>query len=93
MKGLFGALHNHWCYDTEHYDHKCNCVQLAAVLLIIAFTSTRPRAIIESDCDSIQGTNEALSYKDVKVKVLQPDNCSIELFLIVEITLLFMKGK
>ena len=93
VEGLFGALHYHWSYDTEHYDHERNRVQLATVLLIIAFTSTRPGAIIKSGCDGIRGTNEALPYKDIKIKVLQPNDRSIKSFLIVEITLLFMKGR
>ena len=93
IEGLFGALHYHWCYDTEHFNHKRNRVQLATVLLIITFVSTRPETIIKSGCDSIRGTNKAFLYKDIKIKVLQPDNHIIESFLIVKITLLFIKRR
>ena len=68
-------------------------MQLATILLIIAYTSSRPGAIIESSCAGIRNSNEALPYKDVKVKVLQPEDRSLSSFLIVEITLLFMKGR
>ena len=93
MKGLFGALHYHWVYDTEQYELERNRVQLAAVLLIIAFTGSRPGAVVESGTAGLRGSNEALRYRDIKIMVLQADKDQEEALLIVEVTFMFIKGR
>jgi len=58
---------------------------------MIAFTVSRPGALIESAC--LRGSNEALCYKDVVLRVLpnpHEPNCHV---LAMEVSLLFMKGK
>lgn len=58
---------------------------------MIAYTSSRPGAIIESGCYS--GTNEALRYKDVRVTVVRnPDEIGNNV-MVMEIDILLMKGK
>ena len=66
-------------------------MQLATVLLFLAYTGARPGAIVESGCGGIRGTNEALLYGDVKLRLLQPHN-HVPL-LVLEVTIQLNKGK
>ena len=66
-------------------------MQLAAVLLFLAYTGSRPGAIVESGCAGIRGTNAALLYRDVKLRLLQPPG--EESLLILEVTIRLDKGK
>ena len=65
-------------------------VQLPLLLLMIAYTSSRPGAIIESCCYS--GTNEALRYKDVRVTVVRNPHEIGNNVMVMEIDILLMKG-
>ena len=53
-----------------------------------AYTSSRPGAIIESGCYS--ETNEALRYKDVRVRSPHEIGNNV---MVMEIDVLLMKGK
>ena len=66
-------------------------MQLAIVLLFLAYTGARPGAIVESGCGGIRGTNEALLYGDVKLRLLQPQD-HVPL-LVLEVTVRLDKGK
>ena len=66
-------------------------MQLAAELLFLAFTEARPDAIFENDCKEIVGTNAALLYKDVKLRLLQPPNEAS--LLILKVIIRLNKGK
>lgn len=68
--GLHGALYYYWKFDTEIFTLELERVELAAWLLFLAFTGARPGAIFESACKGIAGTNAALLYKDVKLRLL-----------------------
>ncbi|KAI4191879.1 MAG: hypothetical protein LQ350_008723, partial [Teloschistes chrysophthalmus] len=89
--GLHGALYYHWKFDTATFTLELERVELALGLLFLAFTGARPGAIFESGCKGIVGTNAALLYKDVKLRLLQPpDEVSL---LVLEVTIMLDKGK
>jgi len=44
-KGLRAALYYHWKFDTELFSTERDRVQLAAILLFLAYTGARPGAI------------------------------------------------
>ena len=88
---LHGALYYHWKFDAEIFALELERVELAAGLLFLAFTGARPGAIFKSGCKGIAGTNAALLYKDVKLRLLQPpDEASL---LVLEVTITLDKGK
>lgn len=89
--GLHGALYYHWKFDTEIFALELDRVQLAAGLLFLAFTGARPGAIFESGCKGIAGTNAALLYQDVKLRLLQPPGEAS--LLVLEVTIMLDKGK
>lgn len=88
---LLGALHYHWKFDTEVFDLERDRVQLAAVLLFLACTGARPGAVVESSSEGICGTNAALRYRDMTLKLLQPEDGPS--LLVLEVTVLLDKGK
>ena len=89
--GLYGALYYHWKFDTEIFALELDRVNLAAGLLFIAYIGARPGAIFESDCRGIRGTNAALLYRHVRLKLLQPpEGASL---LVLEVTIVLDKGK
>ena len=89
--GLYGVLHYHWKFDTEVFAHELQRVSLAAGLLFIAYTGARPGAVFESGSDGIRGTNAALLYRDVKLRLLQPPTGTS--LLVLEVTIVLDKGK
>ena len=89
--GLHGALFYHWKLDRETFTHERERVQLATVLLFLAYTGARPGAVVESSSAGIAGTNAALLYKDVKLRLLRPPHEAP--LLILEVTIRLDKGK
>ena len=89
--GLHGALHYHWKFDTEIFALELERVEFAARLVFLAFTGARPGAIFESGCKGIAGTNAALLYKELKLRLLQPPNEAS--LLVLEVTIVLDKGK
>ena len=88
---LLGMLHYHWNFDTEVFVFERERIQLATVLLFLAYTGARPGAIVESNTEGIRNSNEALLYRDVKLRLLQPPN-HVPL-LVLEVTIRLDKGK
>ncbi|KAI9766747.1 MAG: hypothetical protein M1839_004778 [Geoglossum umbratile] len=66
---LLVILHYQWAFDTATFPHERQRAQLSLLLLMIAYTSSRPGALIESE--SLRGSNEALCYKNVRVLVIK----------------------
>ena len=58
---LFNLLHYHWCQDADTTVHGRCRVQAAFLMQLIAYTSSRPGAIIESN--SYKGLSQVLKYK------------------------------
>lgn len=59
-KGLHCALYYHWKFDTEIFALELERVELAAGLLFLSFTRSRPGTIFENACKGDAGTNAAL---------------------------------
>ena len=88
---LLGMLHYHWKFDNEIFPFERERVQLATVLLFLAYTGAKPGAIVESSAGGIRGSNEALLYRDVKLRLLQPSGNAP--LLVLEVTIRLDKGK
>ncbi|QSS61773.1 hypothetical protein I7I51_03950 [Histoplasma capsulatum] len=58
IEDLLSILHYHWCLDTLAVPHERYTVQLLLLMLMTAYTSSRPGALIESGC--VQGSNDTL---------------------------------
>ncbi|CCX07696.1 Similar to hypothetical protein CIMG_03975 [Coccidioides immitis RS]; acc. no. XP_001244534 [Pyronema omphalodes CBS 100304] len=58
---LFNLLHFHWCQDTESMFHGRYRIQVAILMQLTAYTSSRPGAIIEVAC--YKGLQQVLKYK------------------------------
>jgi Protein of unknown function (DUF3435) len=56
-----------------------------------AYTSSRPGVLVESSC--LRGSNDALRYKDIVLHVLPNSDEQVRHVLVMEVTLMFMKGK
>ena len=50
VEDLLALLHYHWCFDTATVPHERYRVQFPLLLLMTAYTSSRPGALIESSC-------------------------------------------
>lgn len=91
VEDLVAILHYHWCLDKAFVTHERYTVQNPLLMLFIAYTSTRPGALIESGC--LRGSNDALCYKDVVLRVIPNPHQLDRHVLVMEVSLLFMKGK
>lgn len=91
VEDLVAILHYHWCLDTAFVTHEWYTVQNPLIMLMIAYTSSRPGALIESGC--LRGSNDALCYEDIVLHVIpNPDQPDWHV-LVMEVSLLFMKEK
>ena len=59
-----------WVDDKHKYDHERYRIQLCLFIQLLAYTASRPGAIIESD--AYRNSNMALKYKDFKLWFLRP---------------------
>ncbi|EQL29130.1 hypothetical protein BDFG_08197 [Blastomyces dermatitidis ATCC 26199] len=91
VEDLLSVLHYHWCLDTSAVPHERYTVQLPLLMLMAAYTSSRPGALIESGC--VRGSNNALRYRDVVLRVIPNPEEPGRHVLVMEVTLMFMKGK
>jgi hypothetical protein len=89
VEDLLALLHYHWCFDTATVPHKRYRVQFPLLLLMTAYTSSRPGALIKSSC--VRGSNDALCYGDVVLRVLPNPEEPERYILVMEVTLRFMK--
>ncbi|EEH03246.1 FluG domain-containing protein [Histoplasma capsulatum G186AR] len=91
VKDLVAILHYHWCLDTASVIHERYTLQNPLLMLFMAYTSSRPGALIESGC--LWGSNDGLCYKDVVLRVIPNPDQQDRHVLVMEISLLFMKEK
>ncbi|KAK2786804.1 hypothetical protein FQN53_006101 [Emmonsiellopsis sp. PD_33] len=68
VEDLLSVLYYHWCLDMSAVPHEWYTVQLPLLMLMTAYTSSRPGALIESGC--VRGSNDALQYRDVVLRVI-----------------------
>ena len=88
---LLGMIHYHWTFDESLFTIERERVQLVTVLLFLAYTGARPGSILESGTTGIRGSGQAMLYRDLKLKLLQPSDGSS--LLVLEVTIRLEKGK
>ena len=88
---LLGMLHHHWTFDKTSFPIERERVQLAAILLFLAYTGARLGAIVESNASGIRGSGEAMLYGDLKLVLLKPPT-GLPL-LLLEVRIRLDKGK
>lgn len=90
VQDLYAILHALLVDDTRS-QHGFIRVQITLLLLLSAATATRPGAIVESA--SAQGSNKALSFKDVELMKVRHLGDSKKSTIIANITLKHVKKK
>ncbi|KAF8250945.1 hypothetical protein K440DRAFT_113864 [Wilcoxina mikolae CBS 423.85] len=88
---LFSLLHYHWTCDTEIFPHERYRVQLPLLILLTAYTSSRPGTLVE--CGLYAGTNEGLHYRDIRLSLLRNPVLKDGDVLVLEVTCRFIKGE
>ena len=89
---FLGMIHHHWTFDESRFALERKGVQLPTILLFLAYTGARPGVIVESAADGIRDSDEALLYRDLKLKLLQTTDGTLSL-LLLEVTIRLDKGK
>lgn len=90
VEDLLVALHQLWAFNGSAFPIERQRVQVSLLLLMIAYTSSRPGALVEAS--SASGSNECLTYNDVRLLVIPNPEEPIRNVVIMEITLLYTKG-
>lgn len=88
---LFQILHYHWASDTDTYPIERQRVQQAFLMLLLVYTASRPGAIIESS--SYAGTNEALRYGNIRIRVVPDGLGRYKNVILMEVMLDLYKGR
>jgi len=58
---LDALLHHLWSDSKHNFDREFDRVKLAFYILLLAYTASRPGAVVVSDC--YRSSNQALTYK------------------------------
>ena len=77
-----------WCFYRQGIAHERYRVQTTLLSQIMAYTSTRPGALIESSCYS--GTNNSFRWKNVKLKLIKSPPSDV---FVAELETTLIKGK
>ncbi|KAL9049391.1 MAG: hypothetical protein Q9162_007245 [Coniocarpon cinnabarinum] len=91
VEDLLFLLHYLWAFDTFAFPIERQRVQLSLLLLIIAYTTSRPGALVEAHC--AHGTNECLVYKDVRLLVIPNPEEPDRNVIVMEVSLRYTKGR
>lgn len=59
----------HWVYDESVFSVERQRIQLALIMLFMVYTTSRPGTIIE--CSGYRGSNEALCYENVTLRLVR----------------------
>lgn len=87
---LHHLLMHLWTQDTHIYPVERQRVQQNFITLLVAPTTVRPGAIVESGCH--RGTNETLLYRDMVLRLVRdPENPS-QTVLLMQVTVKLWKG-
>ena len=85
---LHSLLMYNWCLYREGIAHERYRVQTTLLCQIMAYTSTRPGALIESS--GYRGTSESLQWKNIKLKLIKSAPSDV---FFVELETTLIKGK
>ena len=80
-----------WTQDTHAYPVERQRVQQSLMTLLIALTTVRPGALVESGC--YRGTDEALLYRDVILRLVKDPEDFSQTVLLMEVTVTLWKGE
>ncbi|ESZ91826.1 hypothetical protein SBOR_7778 [Sclerotinia borealis F-4128] len=87
LRDLIGYL---WMNNLHHFDYERTRIQLAFMIMLLAYTASRPSAIVESNAYHLTG--QAMLYKDLKFS-LQKDKDGDRPQMSLEVTFNFRKNK
>ena len=73
-----------WTQDTHVYPIERQRVQQSFMMLLIALITVRPGALVESGC--YRGTDEALLYRDVVLRLVRDPEDLKQMMLLMEVT-------
>ena len=79
-----------WTQDTHIYPVERQRVQQSFITLLIALTTVRPGALVESGC--YHRSNDALLYRDVILRLVRDPQHSSQTVLLMEVTVKLWKG-
>ena len=88
---LYHLLTYLWTQDTHILPVERQRVQQALITLLIALTSVRPGGIIESGC--YRGSDEALLYRNVTLRLIRDFEDRSQTVLLVAVTVVLWKGE
>ena len=88
---LLGMIHYHWSFDKSLFTIKRERVQLVTLLIFFGLHWSPSGSILESSTTGIRGSGQAMLYRDLKLKLLQPSEESS--LLVLEVTIRLEKGK
>jgi Protein of unknown function (DUF3435) len=90
VEDLLATLQYHWCQATAVLPHGRYALQLPLLMLLIAYTSSRPGALVEGSY--VRDSNEALCYRDVVLRVLPNPDDPYRNIVAMEVMLRYLKG-
>lgn len=90
VEDLLLIIHHLWVSNGCAFPVERQRVQLATLLLLTAYTSSRPGALIEASC--APGSNECITYNDIRILVIRNPEESTTNIVVMEITLRYTKG-
>ncbi|TGZ78776.1 hypothetical protein EX30DRAFT_383553 [Ascodesmis nigricans] len=91
VSDMYTILHYLWALDTHVYPHGRYRIQLHLAIILMAYKSSRPGAIVKSSCYA--GSNEGLTYRGFKLTLFpnpRPDEGDL---ITLDVTLRHLKGK
>ena len=91
MRDMHRILHHHWAVSSKAFTHERYRIQIALLILLIAYTTSRPGALVESS--SYRNSNQALLYKHVCLVLIRNPDDNEEHILVLELESTLMKGR
>lgn len=90
VEDLLLVIHYLWVSDGCVFPVERQRVQLATLMLLTAYTSSRPGALVEASC--APGSNECITYNDIRILVIRNPEESMRNVVVMEITFRYTKG-
>lgn len=87
VEDLKCVIQYHWMYDQKIYATERQRVQMSLFLLLSAFTTLRPKAILESG--GAKGSNQALQYRDVVLMLVSNPTLGGQDLWVIKVTLVY----
>ena len=80
-----------WTLDAHIYPIERQRIQQSFILLLIALTTVRPGALVESN--GYRESNEALLYKNVVLRLVRDPENPKQTVLLMEVTVMLWRGE